>query len=69
MNLAKAIGMLVVLGLPFAIIEGMWSEPTLRDIARSFNGSKSMWISLSIYYGIVLLIFFLKIRIKEVVRK
>jgi hypothetical protein len=69
MNLAKAIGMLVILGLPFAIIEGMWSEPTLRDFARSFNGSKSMWISLGIYYGIVLLIFVLKIRTKEVTRR
>lgn len=69
MNLGKLIGILVVLGLPFGILEGMWSEPSLRNLARSLNGSKSMWILFGVYYLIVVLICLLKLRIKEVTRK
>ena len=69
MNLGKLIGILVVLGLPFGILEGMWSEPSLRNFARSLNGSKSMWISFGIYYAIVFSTLFLKKRNNEVKRK
>jgi hypothetical protein len=69
MNLGKFLGILAILGLPFGIIEGMWSEPTSRIFARSFDGSKSMWITLGIYYGFVLIMILLKKRNNEVKRK
>lgn len=65
----KAIGVLAILGLPFGIVEGLWSEPSLREFARSFDGSRSMWISFCIYYGIVAFIVFLKFYPNKGMRK
>jgi hypothetical protein len=62
MNLSKVISMVIILALPFGILEGMWSEPSLRGIARSLNGSKTMWIIFGVYYVILVLLFLVKSR-------
>ena len=65
----NVVGVLAILGLPFGVIEGMWAEPSLREFARSFDGSRSMWISLFVYYGVVIVIFFLKFQHNREPRK
>jgi heme/copper-type cytochrome/quinol oxidase subunit 2 len=35
--------------LPFAILEGMWSEPKWREFARKFDGSTIMWTSFAVW--------------------
>lgn len=42
--------------LPIALLEGMWSEPDMREYARMFDGSVAMWISFPIYLLIVFLL-------------
>jgi hypothetical protein len=68
-TLGKGFVILIFIGLPFGILEGMWSEPSLREFARSFDGSRSMWILLCIYYGIVASIVFLKFYPKKKIHK
>jgi hypothetical protein len=39
--------------LPITILEGMWSDPEWRELARRFDGSTTMWISFSLYFLII----------------
>jgi carbon starvation protein CstA len=58
-NVIAVIGLVF---LPFGILEGMWSEPSLRGIARSFDGSRTMWIIFGSYYLILVVYFLVKSR-------
>jgi hypothetical protein len=42
--------------LPIAILDGMWSNPDTRDFARNFDGSVAMWISMSLYLLLILIL-------------
>ena len=63
MNIAlKTVGILGIVGLPFGLIEGMWSEPSMRSFARKFDGSPAMWASFVVYYSIFVFIWLSKLR-------
>ncbi len=62
MNVAlKSVAILGLIGLPFGLIEGMWSEPSMRGFARKFDGSVTMWILFVVYYLILVTIWIRKI--------
>ena len=62
MNIAlKIVGILGIIGLPFGLIEGMWSEPSMRDFARKFDGSVAMWASFVVYYSVLAMIWLRKL--------
>lgn len=42
--------------LPIILLEGMWSDPHFRELARKLDGSAAMWISLLVYLLIVFLL-------------
>lgn len=35
--------------LPITILEGMWSAPNTRELARKIDGTSAMWIAYAVY--------------------
>ena len=42
--------------LPIVIMEGMWSNPDSREVARTLEGSSTTWIVIAFYILAVILI-------------
>jgi hypothetical protein len=42
--------------LPIIILEGMWSDPDQRELARRLDGSTTMLISFAVYLLVIYLI-------------
>lgn len=54
----KTLTCAIFAALPIAVLEGMWSNPDTREFARKFDGSATMWISMSFYLLLILILWF-----------
>jgi len=52
---ARVICGIALIGGPFGLMEGIWSDPFLRGFVRKFDGSLWIWVFFFFYYTVLFL--------------